>query len=96
MPFQPGNKLGRGRPKVNVDVVALARARTKDNIENLAYWADQREDGAVAVRANIALHEIAWGKAQLVVAADGISSITIRLEQPMPVIGEAEVLSIAS
>ncbi len=62
MPFQPGNKLGRGRPKVIADLQAMARKRTATNLENLAYWADQKEDGAIAVRANIALHEIAWGK----------------------------------
>lgn len=51
-----------GRPKALVDVVELARSRTQTNIANLAYWADQREEGAIAVKASLALHEIAWGK----------------------------------
>lgn len=51
-----------GRPKALVNVVELARDRTAKNLANLAYWADQREDGGIAVRASIALHEIAWGK----------------------------------
>lgn len=63
MPY-PKGKSGNpgGRPKAIVDVMELARKRSKKNIENLSYWADQTDDGAIAVRASIALHEIAWGK----------------------------------
>lgn len=69
-PGQCGNP--KGRPKALVSITELARARTEKNLRNLAYWADQRDDGAIAVRANIALHEIAWGKpAQAITGADG-------------------------
>lgn len=51
-----------GRPRAVVDVANLARKYTRQNLETLAYWAEQKEDGAVAIRATIALHEIAWGK----------------------------------
>lgn len=63
MPFAKG-KSGNpgGRPKLAANVVDLARKRTAKNLANLQYWADQREDGGIAVRASIALHEIAWGK----------------------------------
>ncbi len=59
-----------GRPKAAFDVQACARKRTKKNLDNLAHWADQKDDGAIAVRANIALHEIAWGKPAQQVTAD--------------------------
>jgi len=63
MPFKRGQSGNPGgRPKAAADVVQLARKRTSQNLKQLAYWADQREDGSVAMRAAIALHEIAWGK----------------------------------
>lgn len=61
--FGPGNCANpKGRPKAIVDVQLLARTQTKQNIERLMFWRDQDDDPATAVRATIALHEIAWGK----------------------------------
>lgn len=62
MPFLPGNKFGRGRPKAYDQVLALTRKRTRENIERLIQLRDQDEDLAVAAKCAIALHEIAWGK----------------------------------
>lgn len=62
MPFQPGNKLGRGRPKAFADVQAFARKRTHENIARLIELSEQNEDLGVATKATIALHEIAWGR----------------------------------
>ena len=73
MPFQKGNKLGQGRPKIFAEVQEYARKRTKENIDRMAHLAEYAEDDNVKLRASIALHEIAWGKPvqqQVVTGAD--------------------------
>lgn len=76
--FQPGNKLGRGRPKAFDEVQALARTHTKGNIERLLHWRDQDEDPATSLRATIAIHEIGWGKPVQVVEGTQDHTLTIR------------------
>ena len=65
---QSGNP--HGRPKALVDVQALARKQTKQNIEAMIDIRDNCEDRGCSLRAAIALHEIAWGKPSQSVSAD--------------------------
>ena len=74
-----------GRPKQQFDIVALARSKSKANLERIARLAESAQDENVQLRASIALHEIAWGKpAQAVQAThDGVIEIVCR-GMPMP------------
>jgi len=75
---QSGNP--HGRPKALVDVQALARKQTKQNIEVMVDLRDNCEDYAVRLRAAVALHEIAWGKPTQAVSTSISGALVIRWE----------------
>ena len=63
MKFQAGRSGNPGgRPKALVDVQGLARKNTKEAIENLVFWMQQRGEPQTSLRASIALLEIGWGR----------------------------------
>ncbi len=80
--FQPGNRANPGgRPKSLIDIVELARKKSKANLERIADLAEHAEDENVRLRASIALHEIAWGKPQQQVNAVVQGGLVISWQQ---------------
>jgi hypothetical protein len=61
----------KGRPKLLGDVQTTVRGQTQANIARMIELRDQREDPQLALRAAIALHEIAWGKPSQAVQMQG-------------------------
>lgn len=60
-----------GRPKAVLDIVEMARSKTKENLERIVSLAEGAEDQAVQLRASQYLHEIAWGKPTQAVQLSG-------------------------
>lgn len=87
----------RGRAKSDFTLAALAKKHTHEAIKVLVQVLRDTEHPQ-RITAAKELLDRGWGKAPLVLAGEGgvgPTTITIRLEQPMPVIGEAEIISIA-
>ncbi len=86
----------RGRAKSDFSLAELARKHTKDALEVLVEVLHDSEHPQ-RVTAAKELLDRGWGKAPMILAADGMATtITIRLEQPMSEIKQAEVVQIAS
>jgi hypothetical protein len=81
MPFKKGQSGNpSGRPKVVLDIQTRVRAQTKANIDRMIACRDQDDDRQLALRAAIALHEIAWGKPNQAVAMTGSDGGPLRVE----------------
>lgn len=60
--FQPGNKLGRGRPKIADSFTELARSYAPEALKTLRFINGQREDLTAAARAASIILDRAYGK----------------------------------
>lgn len=69
-----------GRPKAAEDITALARSKSKANLERIIRLAESAEDEAVQLRACQVLHEIAWGKPAQAVTGSGGGPIALTVQ----------------